>query len=462
MTVDLATIDDYKARLAAWQESLADLAAKRRASYVPISSDLPLADLVFAELRRRRVVGLTLSFLAPLALAGLLFLPVVVAMYLLKLRRDEAVVPSTLLWQKLVADVEANAPWQKLRRSLLLLLQLLLVADPRDPRGAPVPRAAGGPRRRPRPRHRHLGVDGGDRRRRPTRLDAAKAAADRRAQGPPGGRQGERDRGGTHGAGRRERHRRPRRVKQAIAAIPPTSDVGDLGDALRLASALAARSGDAEILVATDAAARDPAQGDRRRAGPRPPGGPRRAQPGDRRARRPDRARAASRTPRSCRSPTSASSGPSGGSSSTPTASCASRASLTLDPQRRPTSSSTTSTTRPSGVGHRGPARPPGRGRDRRARTRSRSTTGRGRSSRRSGCATILLVGDGDPYLETALSYLPDTELYGVDRPRPSTARTTKPELFDLIIFEGYAPGRAAGEARSSRSRRRAPRRSAP
>ena len=57
MTVDLATIDQYKARLAAWQESFADLCAKRRASYVPMSTDLPLADLVFAELRRRRVVG---------------------------------------------------------------------------------------------------------------------------------------------------------------------------------------------------------------------------------------------------------------------------------------------------------------------------------------------------------------------------------------------------------------------
>jgi uncharacterized protein (DUF58 family) len=57
ITVDLAALDDYKARLAAWQESLADLAAKRRASYVPISTDTPLADLVFAELRRRRVVG---------------------------------------------------------------------------------------------------------------------------------------------------------------------------------------------------------------------------------------------------------------------------------------------------------------------------------------------------------------------------------------------------------------------
>ncbi len=57
VTVDLATIDDYKARLAAWQDGLADLAAKRRATYVPLSTDVPLNDLVFAELRRRRVVG---------------------------------------------------------------------------------------------------------------------------------------------------------------------------------------------------------------------------------------------------------------------------------------------------------------------------------------------------------------------------------------------------------------------
>jgi len=57
VTVDLATIDDYKARLAAWQEGFADLAARRGATYVPIPTTLPLADLVFAELRRRRVLG---------------------------------------------------------------------------------------------------------------------------------------------------------------------------------------------------------------------------------------------------------------------------------------------------------------------------------------------------------------------------------------------------------------------
>src|SRR4249920_1339869 len=68
-----------------------------------------------------------MPFISPLALAGLVFIPAVIAMYLLKLRRDQAVVPSTLLWSRLLTDVEANAPWQRLRRSLLLLIQLLLV-----------------------------------------------------------------------------------------------------------------------------------------------------------------------------------------------------------------------------------------------------------------------------------------------------------------------------------------------
>jgi uncharacterized protein (DUF58 family) len=57
ITADLATIDAYKARLADWKASFADLAAKRRASYVDLASDVNLAELMFAELRRRRVLG---------------------------------------------------------------------------------------------------------------------------------------------------------------------------------------------------------------------------------------------------------------------------------------------------------------------------------------------------------------------------------------------------------------------
>ncbi|HXG39427.1 MAG TPA: hypothetical protein VNJ28_00660, partial [Candidatus Limnocylindrales bacterium] len=50
----------------------------------------------------------------------------------------------------------------------------------------------------------------------------------------------------------------------------------------------------------------------------------------------------------------------------------------------------------------------------------------------------ILLVSEGDPYLETALSYLPNVELYGVAPDEYGPA--TRPELFDLIVFEGTLP----------------------
>ncbi|MCI0583126.1 MAG: DUF58 domain-containing protein [Chloroflexi bacterium] len=57
VTVDLATLDGYKARLEAWREDFANLAARRRATYVPLSTSVALTDLMFAELRRRQVVG---------------------------------------------------------------------------------------------------------------------------------------------------------------------------------------------------------------------------------------------------------------------------------------------------------------------------------------------------------------------------------------------------------------------
>jgi len=57
VTADLGTLDAYKTRLAAWKQGFADLAARRRASYVDLSSDTNLAELMFAELRRRRVLG---------------------------------------------------------------------------------------------------------------------------------------------------------------------------------------------------------------------------------------------------------------------------------------------------------------------------------------------------------------------------------------------------------------------
>jgi uncharacterized protein (DUF58 family) len=57
VTLDLAARERYTERVEAWRSELATLAAKRRIAYVPLTSDVALADLVFAELRRRRVVG---------------------------------------------------------------------------------------------------------------------------------------------------------------------------------------------------------------------------------------------------------------------------------------------------------------------------------------------------------------------------------------------------------------------
>ncbi|MEP7287577.1 MAG: VWA domain-containing protein [Chloroflexota bacterium] len=69
-----------------------------------------------------------MSFLAPLGLAlGLLAGPIIL-LYMLRLRRRDVQVSSTMLWQQLLRDREANTPWQRLRRNLLLLLQLLILA----------------------------------------------------------------------------------------------------------------------------------------------------------------------------------------------------------------------------------------------------------------------------------------------------------------------------------------------
>jgi hypothetical protein len=377
-----------------------------------------------------------MPFITPLALAGLIFVPAVIAMYLLKLRRDETVVPSTLLWSRLSTDVEANAPWQRLRRSLLLLLQLLLVI-------ALVLLAARPFLERPAGLARDIvlvvdtsasmaATDVA-----PNRLAAARDAAIA-ALGdlPTGGRVS------LIAADRSARivvneTTDLSRVRQAVDDLEPSSTTGDLGDALELASKLAARSGDAQILVATDAALAVPPTSK--------VDAPIKVLPVGRDRKNQAIVALAVRT-----APSSVTRSVFVSVANLDLEMAQRRIEVwgddhlleardvVLDPQARSdvviddvpddvavveirlVGSDAASTAAPDhlAVDDRAWAvLPP-------AQTK-----------------LVLLVGEGDPYLETALSYLPHVELYGVtpDEYGPATQRTDG-RPWDLVIFEGALP----------------------
>lgn len=372
-----------------------------------------------------------MPFVAPLALAGLAFIPLVVAFYLLKLRRDEAVVPSTLLWQRLVADVEANAPWQKLRRSLLLLLQLLLVAALAILAARPfVERPAGlaGDLVVVVDTSASMGATDVA----PNRLEAAKAALLETLRDlPNGGRvsviaaagSARVVANGTTDLGR---------VRQAITGLTVSSAPGDLADGLRLAAALAARSEDSQVLVATDAAL---------------------ARPPEARIDAPVRVL---RVGRDAGNQAIVALAVRTAPSALTRSVFVSIANLDLEPATRrlelwgdgrlleardvfldPQSRADVSiddVPREIGVVEiRLAGDATGRPGDRLAADdRAWAIVPPDRLRR------VLLVSEGDPYLQTALAYLPQSELYGV-KPADFGA-STHPELFDLIIFEGALP----------------------
>ncbi len=71
-----------------------------------------------------------MTWLTPMygVIAASIAVPTLLILYFLKLRRRDVEISTTLLWKKAIQDLQANAPFQRLRRNILLLLQLLILA----------------------------------------------------------------------------------------------------------------------------------------------------------------------------------------------------------------------------------------------------------------------------------------------------------------------------------------------
>ena len=57
----------------------------------------------------------------------LLLIPIIIVMYLLKQKAVETPISSLFLWKEMYRNVEANTPWEKLKKNWLLILQIITI-----------------------------------------------------------------------------------------------------------------------------------------------------------------------------------------------------------------------------------------------------------------------------------------------------------------------------------------------
>ncbi len=192
-----------------------------------------------------------MSFLTPIAFALTALLPVIIAMYLLKLRREERIVSSLYLWRKMVQDVEANAPWQRLRRNLLLVLQILFLVALVLALARPFLWTEG-----VTGRHVIFIVDNSASMAAsdapPSRLATAKARAKEVVAGLPDSARATVITAGGDTQVVASATSDRRQLRQALNGISGASGASDLTAAINLAAAIAARQPDTEVVILSD------------------------------------------------------------------------------------------------------------------------------------------------------------------------------------------------------------------
>ena len=195
-----------------------------------------------------------MSLISPLNLLFAGLLGAIVLLYMLRLKRRERVVPSNLLWQSAIRDLQANTPWQKLRSSLLMWLQLAFLALAVFALARPAIKvlAAGG-------QTVAIIIDGsasmGATDVAPSRFDDARSRAGKLINGMASS-----DSGTVLLAGARTRVLAPltaekNALKRAVDSAQETDTSSDLRESIMLAASLLKNKKNAQIYVFSDGAA---------------------------------------------------------------------------------------------------------------------------------------------------------------------------------------------------------------
>ena len=206
-----------------------------------------------------------MTFLNPAAgiIAGAIAAPILLLLYFLKLRRRPVRVSSTLLWERAVEDLQVNEPFRWLRPSWLLLIQMLALASLCVALALPAIDAPEAPASRVvlllDTSASMSASDAGDG---VTRVEAARARAtdlvNRLAAQPGDGFEAAVIAFAAEPRALTGLTPSAAELRAAIDSVEPTDQPGDLGAALKLASAIARQSGvgaaSARIVVIGDGA----------------------------------------------------------------------------------------------------------------------------------------------------------------------------------------------------------------